>query len=392
MDRIRQTVLTIHGANPDRAWQRMAGRVLEPHFRHVPIEYDEYLGLKGVIKVVFSLWFAPFVAAGLGLAVLMVFQRRWGLALAGLGSALASLALGLLVAYMQRRACLRRVKPQVIAATAGDPVEPHVVAHSFGTYLMGTALREFPDVMVERVVLVGSVLPHRYDWGKVLADKPVPFTVRNETGKRDLVVKLAGLVKCAARDLGNAGLKGFIVTDGVVHDVTTVWGPCDECVDAADVVPVHNVPLEDFRHSTHFLGPGHARSLWLPYLWGYTPREFRHYLRLCRAAAYLRQERRWGELADVERALRRSVWTWTKGVTLATFVRRCIEDYLRDPRRAALVRRPDRNVNEIVEEAIGLIYLAVVDAAMEADKPDIRNDEVVRALYPPTAIARSVAA
>lgn len=390
MDRIRQAVLTIHGVNPDRAWQSMAGRVLEPHFRHVPIEYDEYLGLKGPIKAVFSLWFAPLVPAGFGLVVLMALQGRWGLALVGLVGTFAWLALGLFVAYLQRQTCLGRVKVKLIAATTGDPVEPHVIAHSFGTYLIGTALRKFPDVMVERMVLVGSVLPARYDWSKVLADKPVPVTVRNETGKRDLVVMLAGLVKCVARDMGDAGLKGFAVTDGVVHDATTVWDRCSECVSAADAVPIHNVPLKEFGHSTHFLGPGHARSLWLPYLWGYTPREFRQYLRLCRAAAYLRQEGRWGELAEVERALCRSVWTWTKGRALATYVRRSVEDYLHEARRAALVRRPAQDVSEIVEEAIGLIYLAVTDAAMEADKPEDRNDDVVRSLHPATAIARAV--
>ena len=390
MYRIRQTVLTIHGVNPDRAWQRMAGRVFEPHFRHVPIEYDGYEGLKGPIKAVFSLWFAPLFVAGLGLAVLIALQRRWVLALAVLVASVASLALGLWVAYRQRRACLDKVKPKLIAAAAGDPAEPHVVAHSFGTYLIGSALRKFPEVMFERIVLVGSILPRHYNWDKVLADKPMPFTVRNETGKRDLVVKLAGLVKCVARDMGNAGLKGFVSTDGVVHDATTVWDLCKECVGPADTVPVHNVPLEEFGHSTYSLGTGHAANLWLPYLWGYTPREFRSYLRLCRAAAYLRKERRWDELKKVERALYRSVWTWTKRQTLATSVRRYVEEYLRDGRWSALVRRPDQNMREIVEEAIGLVYFAVFDAAMEADKPGERDEEVIRALHPPTAIVRAV--
>lgn len=393
MDRIKQTVLTIHGVNPDRGWQRMAGRVFEPHFRHVPIEYDQYLGIKGPIKAVFSPWLVPPVAAGLALAVVMALRGHWVLALAAVGGALGSFGVGLWVAYKQRQACLDRVKPTLIAASAGDPVEPHIVAHSFGTYLIGTALRKFPDVMVARVVLVGSVLPRHYDWAEVLAEKPVPFTVRNETGKRDWVVKLAGLVKCVARDLGDAGVKGFTASGDLVHDHADVWGPCEECVEVSDVVPVHNVPLQEFAHSTQFLGPGHAQSLWLPYLWGYTPSEFRYYLRLCRAAAYLRQERRWGELRRVLRRLYASVWTWTSRPnrqSLATYVRRSIEDYLRDERRAELVRRTNRNAREIVEEAIELMYLAVIDATMEAAKEGIRDDEVIRALHPPTAIARAV--
>jgi pimeloyl-ACP methyl ester carboxylesterase len=360
MDHIRQTVVTIHGVNPDRGWQRMAGRVLEPHFRPVPIEYDEYLGLKGPIKAVFSLWLAPFVAAGFALAVFMAVRGHWALALAGVGGAVGSFGVGLWVAYKQRQACVDRVKPRLIAATAGDPMEPHVIAHSFGTYLIGTALRKFPDVMVGRVVFFGSVLPRHYDWEKVLAEKSVPFTVRNETGKRDCVVKLVGLVKCVARDMGDAGLKGFAASDGVVHDQGTVWGACEECAETSDVVPVHNVPLQEFAHSTPVLGPGHAQSLWLPYLWGYTPEEFFWYLRLCRGAAYLRQEHRWGELRRVVRRLHVSVWTWTKPYSLATYVRRTVEYYLRDGRRAALVRRSDRNMREIIEEAIELMYLAVI--------------------------------
>lgn len=222
----------------------MAGRVFEPHFRHVPIEYDEYRSLKGPITLAFSLWFAPLFVGGFMLTVLTALQRRWELALASLIWVFASLALGLWAAYLRRQACLNRVKPLLINATAGDPVEPHVVAHSFGTYVIGSALRKFPEVMVKRMVLVGSVLPRHYDWSKVLTDKPIPFTVRNETGKRDLVVKLAGLIGRVTRDMGDAGFRGFDITTDVVHDTTTVWGPCEECEGITDAVPIHNVPLD----------------------------------------------------------------------------------------------------------------------------------------------------
>lgn len=368
----------------------MAGRVLEPHFRHVPIEYDEYLGLKGPIKAVFSPWLVPIVAAGLAMGAFMALQRRWVLMLAGVAVALTSVIVGLWVAYYQREKCLDTViKPKLDGVSKSSP-EPHVIAHSFGTYLIGRALQKFPDVLVDRMVLVGSVLSCRYKWGNLLDTKPVPFTVRNETGKRDLVVKLAGLVSWVARDIGDAGLKGFTKTGGVVHDAKTVWGLCDECVDADEFVAVHNVPLDEFRHSTHFLSDGHARSLWLPYLWGYIPEEFYLYLRLCREGVQLMQERRWADLADVEQVLHEGIWTWTKGQSLSTYVKRSVEHYLSDPRRAALVRQPDPKIDEIVEEAIQLVYLAVVEATSEATKPERRDDNVIRALYPPIAIARAV--
>lgn len=263
MNRIRQIVLTIHGVNPIRTWQRVVGRVLEPHFRHVPIEYDEYLGLKGCIKPVFSPWCVLLVFAGFSFAVILTLRGDPGSALACVVGTLTSFALGLIIAAKQRIQCLDRVKPKLIAASQGDPVPPHVIAHSFGTYLIGTALRKFPEVMVDRLVLVGSILPRRYNWTRVLSEKPAPFTVRNEVGSCDFVVRLAGFAKCFACDIGNAGFKGFVVTEGVVHDDKSPWGSCAECVNPADVVSVHNVPLGEFGHSTHFLGPGHARSLWL---------------------------------------------------------------------------------------------------------------------------------
>jgi hypothetical protein len=150
------------------------------------------------------------------------------------------------------------------------------------------------------------------------------------------------------------------------------------------------VPLPYFRHSTHFLDPVHAKRFWLPFLWGYSPEEFRHYLVLCRSAAYLRQEQRWGELADVEATLHRSIWTWTKGKTLNAYVADEVKHYLNNPKRAVGVRRPERNVDYLVEEVVQLIYIAAVDGSKEVDKENGRDEDVTRAYHPPTAIARAV--
>lgn len=117
--------------------------------------------------------------------------------------------------------------------------------------------------------------------------------------------------------------------------------------------------------------------------------EFHNYLRLCHAAAFMEQEQRWGELKKIVRRLLRSKWTWTKGRTLKTFIKRGVEEYLHHARQVA-VPRPDREMREIVEKTIRFNYLAVYEAWVEQEKLGDRNDEVVRALYPPTAIVRAI--
>jgi hypothetical protein len=52
MAHLRQRVITIHGVNPDRAWQIAARSVLEPHFEYIGIDYHGYDGIGGPVRVV----------------------------------------------------------------------------------------------------------------------------------------------------------------------------------------------------------------------------------------------------------------------------------------------------------------------------------------------------
>lgn len=390
MPPLRQTVLTIHGVNPDREWQKRTARVMYPHFQPVNIEYDDYLTIKGPIKAVINLWVGLLVVVGLPAAAILLWHRSW-MEVAVASIVIVGLILvGLWVAYRQRQACLRRVKPDLFQASRGDPLAPHVVAHSFGTYLVGSALSQFDDVRFDRVVLVGCVLPRRYPWAVVSKGKPDAVTsVRNETGKRDIVVKLVGAVKWLVRDLGNAGVKGFVGAD-VMHNETGSWGPCAVCSDTGETALVHNVPLEKYFHSDCFLGADHARLLWLPFLWGYTPKELDEYLKLCRNAAYLRQERDWTGLARVRRKLRRYVATWTRDKSLQKHLEREIECYLPHSQAAARIRRADRDVAAIADDALGHLYTVVIEALQEQDKDGARDDEVIRRIHPERAITRAV--
>lgn len=77
-----------------------------------------------------------------------------------------------------------------------------IVAHSFGTYIVGHALQRFPELSFDRLLLLGSALPRSFDWkgtnsrcGKIL----------NFIGGADSALFFARFVW----GLGDAGKKGF---------------------------------------------------------------------------------------------------------------------------------------------------------------------------------------
>jgi tetratricopeptide (TPR) repeat protein len=58
-----------------------------------------------------------------------------------------------------------------------------VIAHSFGTYIIGTILRKNPDIVLERLILCGAVLSRGYRWDKY--SHQVATEVINDCGLRD---------------------------------------------------------------------------------------------------------------------------------------------------------------------------------------------------------------
>ena len=65
---------------------------------------------------------------------------------------------------------------------------PSVVAHSFGTYILGYTLLRFNFIRFNKVILCGSILPRDFPWDKLIARGQVQ-AVRNEFGVRDPWVK-----------------------------------------------------------------------------------------------------------------------------------------------------------------------------------------------------------
>jgi pimeloyl-ACP methyl ester carboxylesterase len=82
---------------------------------------------------------------------------------------------------------------------------PSVICHSFGTWLIGELLRRYDDVLFDKIVLAGSILPVQYDWNSLL-DHGRVLKVRNEVGTRDPWPAIAGHVSSV---FGPAGSQGF---------------------------------------------------------------------------------------------------------------------------------------------------------------------------------------
>ena len=108
------------------------------------------------------------------------------------------------------------------------------VGHSFATYILGTILRKYPDIGIDRVLLCGSVLRRNYRWD-MLPNRP--RDVLNEAGSRDIWPILAHSITWG---FGSTGTFGFQTTG--VRD------------------RYHNLAHSDYFES------GFAEKYWLPWI------------------------------------------------------------------------------------------------------------------------------
>jgi len=295
------------------------------------------------------------------------------------GGTLIVAGLALLTAFVQRRSCANRLKGKIGQATGTHPMPPHVIAHSLGTYLIGRILQKFYDFELDRIVLVGSVLPRKFPWSKILQDKRDGFTeVRNEVCQSDWVVKLVGAMKWFLRDLGDVGSKGFVGVAEMVHSNTEPSASCGSCSPASQAV-IHNFMLKGYLHSDCFLGPKHARELWLPFLWGYTPEEFQQWLKVCWAATYsLQQDFEKEYLAFVKQKLLDRCWSWTRDKDNSERdLGRCLTEML------------ESETTDVLGKVVRKLHLCVTEAIIESDKTTAKSD-VVFALNPKRAIGRAI--
>jgi hypothetical protein len=190
-----------------------------------------------------------------------------------------------------------------------DRIDVHLVAHSFGTYLVGAALEDWTQQatrtkelpvgtrpVFRTVVLVGSAIRADYPWDKIIGSGIVD-QVRNEVGGRDAVIRVAGLSFDFAPfawlgwhwqpfkmlGLGAAGYTGFRGPEKAIHDVRNSLEFCEQCRirDERKRSRVHNVWLPTFRHSDAVQTTERAGRFWLPLVLGFEPWEYWDFRRLC---------------------------------------------------------------------------------------------------------------
>ena len=264
MARTPQVVLTIHGVSPDRTWQDRAAMALGPHFRCVPITYRQYGSLLGAFGALFNL------STILALCGVVVWYGTWRSPIRISALTLVAIVASVAIARYRRRRVVDVVKRQ-ISLKAGQR-QPHVIAHSFGTYISGWALEKFQDLRFGRIVLVGSVLPRNFKWQNIRRRRPDAFKdVRNDIGLADSVVWLLKRLGRIAPDMGTSGLFGFLGSSRVVHRSSRAWGPCLRCVQAQKRPLIHDIFLAKYRHSDWALGPGTRTNSGYPIFGVYPP-------------------------------------------------------------------------------------------------------------------------
>ena len=90
---------------------------------------------------------------------------------------------------------------------------PNIIAHSFGTYIIGNYLSSFnnePPIKIQNIILAGSILTENFNWSDCI-NKGSVSSVYNEMAPNDEwvphITKTSWLIK---DDLfGQAGVKGF---------------------------------------------------------------------------------------------------------------------------------------------------------------------------------------
>ena len=119
---------------------------------------------------------------------------------------------------------------------------PDVIAHSFGTWLLGHALQSDPCLRVGRVILAGCILRPDFDW-KTLINRGQVEAVLCHYGTKDFWARVAYYL---IPDSGPSGRRGFNDQNSVIH-----------------------VAAQNFRHSDFFnenLMPEQFNKIWQPFL------------------------------------------------------------------------------------------------------------------------------
>ena len=171
---------------------------------------------------------------------------------------------------------------------------------------------------LNRVVLVSSVLPAKFDWRKI-ASLPHPRVreVRNEIGGLDpiqFLLRIVGILPTFLH-LGLSGSEGFQEVQGLVHDAEIPHLRCRTC--DASKTRIHNFRMEQFLHSDQFITPGHAKDIWRPYLFGVCPGQYWDFINDCVTySSYLKAQYYGPEESSLRESLLHERHDWSRGAQL----------------------------------------------------------------------------
>lgn len=301
----KQRIVTIHGVNSKGAWQEEVEQALGMLFDFDPIKYNFYRWFFGT-----ELLFNPFVWPPLATVLIIAIIKGWVTGWCMITLCIVALVLiAHVTAYPYRAWAEKRVRRQFSEKLqSGSP--PHLIAHSFGTYLSGRALRDLPWPRFSRIVLAGCVLHEHFPWITIRGgNDPSRFrSVRNEMAARDQVARLAARLESLIPGFGPAGYSGFKGPEEWVHNVESANSVCVGCERPGATALIHNIKCEELGHSDVFLGPAYAVFYWLPFLLGYDPAAYQQFLLLCfeidEAAAQARKQ----EMKSKYQRLRKTSW------------------------------------------------------------------------------------
>jgi hypothetical protein len=399
MPNMPKMVITIHGINTVGGWQESVRWALHPHFVCYSIKYPEYRQFGFILQLFGKYSLSFFLLTILIMFWLYAYQSQigglvfWG---GTLLSFIASLIIGRKEAKRRRSDTLDRiVKDLTRHLSPMHAYSPSIIAHSFGTHLIGKALLKQPHITVDRVILTGAVLPKSYEWEKLVEEPTRVNQVRNEMGKKDRIVCLAGLVGWLIRDhIGNAGLKGFNKNSQIIHTSKGPFGECKECENLKKAACIHNIPIEYFTHSDHFIDVRYARTFWLPFLWGFQPSEFKEFLDACGDVAKLLDEiesdphapsSKHSDLDNVYKKFDSKRWSWWKNETITQKLREYISN------RISTDKKLDNALTKSGFTVETLVFFALAGLCRGVKKAcDSTDENEAMLLLPSNALLRAV--
>jgi pimeloyl-ACP methyl ester carboxylesterase len=318
----RPLLISIHGIRSKGRWQEEIEPLVEPFYQHFPFKYSEY---SHPIFAVIWLGLEPLAIVLGALAATLWFSIVWPPSVKQSATIIASFIVFWLVARVlasdRRRRVLEAFKLHW-SEKVGFDRPPHIIAHSFGTFLVGAALSKYTDLRVERLILTGCVLKGDYPWASFARSKNSRRfkAIHNEMAKRDWVAISAQLLQGFVPPMGHAGVFGF--TDSRISrnwdDARLVdgqWHSDSQCgyKKQTDHFMVHNIAHKGLGHSDYFIGMSHARTFWLPFLWEIPAGLYEQFRDLCIECKGLESAARYLELSDKEALLTSSCWWWTGG-------------------------------------------------------------------------------